>query len=282
MAELRPGQRQRESAGVRRPDLQGPDRSAALRPALGQRLPAEHSSRACSSARARTRCCISTIRTASRGTSRRKMLDRLAELHALQFEDLGDPEINARVAQYEMAYRMQTSVPEVMDISQGAGQASSSCTARRRRSPAPSPRTACSPAAWPSATCGSSSSIIPAGTTTAACPAASAANARTWIRPCYALDHRSQATRAARRHAGRLGRRVRADQLFTRQADRDRLRPRPSPALLHGVDGGRRRQAGHELRRDRRFRLQRRARSRSTSTTSRRPSSTCWASTTRS
>ena len=50
--------------------------------------------------------------------SRRKMLDRLAELHSLQFEDLGDPEINARVAQYEMAYRMQTSVPDVMDISQ--------------------------------------------------------------------------------------------------------------------------------------------------------------------
>src|SRR6266581_4141374 len=50
-------------------------------------------------------------------TSRRKMLDRLAELHALQFQELGDPEINARVAQYEMAYRMQTSVPDVMDIS---------------------------------------------------------------------------------------------------------------------------------------------------------------------
>jgi hypothetical protein len=49
--------------------------------------------------------------------SRRKMLDRLAELHALQFEDVGDPEINARVAQYEMAFRMQTSVPDVMDIS---------------------------------------------------------------------------------------------------------------------------------------------------------------------
>ena len=48
--------------------------------------------------------------------SRRKMLDRLAELHRIQFEDLGDPEINARVAQYEMAYRMQTSVPEVMDV----------------------------------------------------------------------------------------------------------------------------------------------------------------------
>jgi hypothetical protein len=50
-------------------------------------------------------------------TSRRKMLDRLAELHHLQYEDLGDPEINARVAQYEMAYRMQTSVPRVMDTS---------------------------------------------------------------------------------------------------------------------------------------------------------------------
>lgn len=49
--------------------------------------------------------------------SRRQMLDRLAELHALQYEDLGDPEINARVAQYEMAYRMQTSVPDVMDLS---------------------------------------------------------------------------------------------------------------------------------------------------------------------
>jgi hypothetical protein len=49
--------------------------------------------------------------------ARRKMLDRLAELQRIQFEDLGDPEINARVAQYEMAYRMQTSVPDVMDIS---------------------------------------------------------------------------------------------------------------------------------------------------------------------
>jgi hypothetical protein len=47
---------------------------------------------------------------------RRNMLDRLAELQAAQFEEVGDPEITARVAQYEMAYRMQTSVPEVMDL----------------------------------------------------------------------------------------------------------------------------------------------------------------------
>ena len=49
--------------------------------------------------------------------ARRKMLDRLAALNTLQYQDLGDPEINARTAQYEMAYRMQTSVPEVMDVS---------------------------------------------------------------------------------------------------------------------------------------------------------------------
>jgi hypothetical protein len=49
--------------------------------------------------------------------SRRKLLDRLAELHELQFHSLGDPEIQSRVAQYEMAFRMQTSVPDVMDIS---------------------------------------------------------------------------------------------------------------------------------------------------------------------
>ncbi|MEO1259407.1 MAG: DUF1501 domain-containing protein [Bacteroidota bacterium] len=49
--------------------------------------------------------------------SRRKMLDKIAELNQKQFEEFGDEEINSRIAQYEMAYRMQTSVPEAMDIS---------------------------------------------------------------------------------------------------------------------------------------------------------------------
>ena len=47
---------------------------------------------------------------------RRRMLDSLAELHDLQFAREHDPEILTRVAQYEMAYRMQTSVPEVTDL----------------------------------------------------------------------------------------------------------------------------------------------------------------------
>jgi hypothetical protein len=50
------------------------------------------------------------------GAGRRKMLDRLAELNRLQADKEGDPEILARVEQYEMAYRMQTSVPEVMNL----------------------------------------------------------------------------------------------------------------------------------------------------------------------
>ena len=48
---------------------------------------------------------------------RRSMLDGLAGLHTLQRERNGDPEIAARVAQYEMAFRMQASVPELTDLS---------------------------------------------------------------------------------------------------------------------------------------------------------------------
>lgn len=48
---------------------------------------------------------------------RRRMLDRLAQLNQLGFEEFGDPEIQTKVQQYEMAYRMQTSVPEITDLS---------------------------------------------------------------------------------------------------------------------------------------------------------------------
>ena len=47
---------------------------------------------------------------------RRRMLDELAALNAERFEAMGDPEIQARIAQYEMAYRMQTSVPELTEL----------------------------------------------------------------------------------------------------------------------------------------------------------------------
>lgn len=48
---------------------------------------------------------------------RRQFLDDLAELNQLNAKQYGDPEILARVAQYEMAYRMQASVPELTNLS---------------------------------------------------------------------------------------------------------------------------------------------------------------------
>ena len=49
--------------------------------------------------------------------TRRAMLDVVQKLNRLRSEAYGDPEIETRIAQYEMAYRMQTSVPELMDLS---------------------------------------------------------------------------------------------------------------------------------------------------------------------
>ena len=48
---------------------------------------------------------------------RRGLLDDLAQLNQLKYEQAGDPEIQTRIAQYEMAYKMQTSVPELTDFS---------------------------------------------------------------------------------------------------------------------------------------------------------------------
>ena len=48
---------------------------------------------------------------------RRGQLDDLAALNAMNFRKFGDPEINTRIAQYELAYRMQSSVPQLTDVS---------------------------------------------------------------------------------------------------------------------------------------------------------------------
>ena len=48
---------------------------------------------------------------------RRRLLDTLQELNRLQLADVGDPEIATRIQQYELAFRMQTAVPELADLS---------------------------------------------------------------------------------------------------------------------------------------------------------------------
>lgn len=49
--------------------------------------------------------------------TRRQMLDRLRDLHEASYEREVDPAVQSRIEQYEMAYRMQSSVPEVSDVS---------------------------------------------------------------------------------------------------------------------------------------------------------------------
>ncbi|WP_343745833.1 DUF1501 domain-containing protein [Chitinophaga sp.] len=49
--------------------------------------------------------------------NRRQMLDQLAALNDQSYKDFDDPEINTKIQQYEMAYRMQTAVPELTDLS---------------------------------------------------------------------------------------------------------------------------------------------------------------------
>lgn len=59
---------------------------------------------------------LSNPRGIDSGT-RRSMLDTVAEINRMRSQEFGDPEIETRISQYEMAYRMQTSVPELMDLS---------------------------------------------------------------------------------------------------------------------------------------------------------------------
>jgi hypothetical protein len=50
-------------------------------------------------------------------SARRKVISAVNQLNEMQLDGVGDPEIATRISQYEMAYRMQTSVPELKDIS---------------------------------------------------------------------------------------------------------------------------------------------------------------------
>jgi hypothetical protein len=49
--------------------------------------------------------------------SRKSMLDKLGELNSMAYEEFGDPEILARIRQYELAYKMQMAIPDITDIS---------------------------------------------------------------------------------------------------------------------------------------------------------------------
>ena len=63
---------------------------------------------------------------------RRKIVDTINQLNREQLLDLGDPEIATRIGQYEMAYKMQSSVPDLMDTSGETEDTSTLCMAQIR------------------------------------------------------------------------------------------------------------------------------------------------------
>ena len=112
----------------------------------------------------------------------RDALDAIRDLNRDRLDATGDPEIATRIASYEMAFRMQTSAPELIDL-RGESRRDARPLRRRAGPPVVRARTACWPAGWSSAGSGSSSSTTPTGTTTAApartSPATSTASAAT-------------------------------------------------------------------------------------------------------
>jgi len=185
------------------------------------------------------------------GRRRRIMLDAVKKLNQQRFEVIQDPEISTRIAQYEMAYRMQTSVPELTDFTdepkhvlesygpdvQKPGTFAANCLLARRM--AERDVRFVQVFIWGSA-------------------ARLAASMQRYRSGKRRTDQRLEAKRHAGRYARDLGRRVRQDDLLPRDAHQDQLRSRSSPALFYNVDGRRRSETRHHLRQDRRLQLQRR------------------------
>ncbi len=121
----------------------------------------------------------------------RQLVDAVRELNLKRLVETGDDEIATRINAYEMAYRMQTSAPELMDIRGETPGHARPLRHQGRQGDQPSPATACSRGGWSSAACASCSSTTPTGTTTAAPPrtwrSISPKNAADIDQPCAAL-----------------------------------------------------------------------------------------------
>ena len=220
-------------------------RPAALLAAVGQRLPAVELPGRAVPLRRRPGALPRRTRRASTRDAPATMLDALGEAEpACSSRRTAIRRSHTRIAQYEMAYRMQTSVPELTDLSKEPEHDLRAVRPGRRASPARSPPTACWPGGWPSAACGSSSSITAAGTSTATCRATSRCSAKDTDQPSAALitdlKQRGLLDDTLVIWGGEFGRTVYCQGKLTD----DQLRPRPPPAVLHHLAGRRRHQAG--------------------------------------
>ena len=193
-------------------------------------------------------------------TDRRALLDSLAKLAALQHAESNDPEILSRVSQYEMAYRMQSSVPEVADISDEPrsvlelygpdvtkpGTFARNCLIARRLAERGVKY----------------QTVFHLGLGSAPRDQAELPAALPRDRSTRGGARRgSQAARLARRHARDVRQRVRPNAVRSRPDRQSARRPRPPRRLLHVVVRRRRHESRLHARRDRRVQLQHRQRS---------------------
>ena len=246
---LRTGERKRRPAGFRGDGLgrhRQPQRPAPLRPAVGKRLSPHQAPGDQVPLDRRRLSFIFPIRRGFPRVSGGRCSTNSRELNRLELEKTDDPEIATRIAQYELAYRMQTSVPELTDLSKEPehvfdlygpesrkpGTFAANCLLARRLAERGVRFIQLFHRGWDQH---------------AKLPAQIVGQCRDTDQASAALITDLKARGLLGRHAGRLGRRIRPHGLLPGEAHGHRLRPRPSSPLLHRLAGRRRHQAGHDV-----------------------------------
>jgi hypothetical protein len=215
------------------------------------------STRAYRSAAKATPSSTSTIRPGVPDSVRKRTIEGLNALNELNYQQVGDPETHTRIQQYEMAFRMQASVPELTDITKEPdhvyklygeeakkpGSFANSVLMARRLAERGVRFVQIYHNNWDH-----HSNV--GGRMPSQC--------KDVDQPCARPHRGPQTARHVRRHPHHLGRRIRPHDLLPGRPDQGELRTRPPPALLQHVDGRRRHQRRRDLRRDRRLQLQHR------------------------
>ena len=240
------------------PSRPTPSRCRRSPPGSGRPAICPASTRASPSAPAAIRSCTSTTRRACRPRCAASTLDGLKALNEMNYEAVGDPETHTRIQQYEMAFRMQASVPELTDLRQRAGVDLQALRRRGARSRARFANTVLL-----------ARRMVERGVrfvqiyhnnwdTHANVAGRLPDQCRDVDQACWGLiqdlKQRGMFDETLVIWGGEFGRTIYSQGGLTHAE----LRPRPSSALLHDVDGRRRLAPRHDLRRDRRLLLQHR------------------------
>ena len=183
---------------------------------------------------------------------RRKMLDGLNKLNEMNYNSVGDLETQTRIAQYEMAFRMQTSVPELTDLSK-----ETDTTWKLYGEEAKKPGTFANHALMARRLVERGVRFVQIylnnwdhhGNLTGRMPS----QCKDIDQATFGLINDLKARGLFDETLDHLGRRIWPHDLLAGRFKQDQLRTRPSSALLFDVDGWRRRQRRHRLRRNRRF-----------------------------